>query len=328
MKGKNVFVLPCKKYSCQGIISLINSHAEPTQQAFAVEYGKIFPVFPVGVNKVPIVDYSLGFKNGFWDATSDLKLIARTWHKYPNARIGLALPEDVIVFDCDVLKDDDKRPILIDGLPNIIGLTSFQKLVLDLNIDDIDTLTVRTQSGGRHFYYLMPEGIPSFNHNGALEGLDLKGFGGYVILPNSQGQYGRYEFLNLTEIRPIPESLLKWILQFKGSGSRELKEPEAQEVNDSRISDFANQVLPAWNKAIARHMGNEMRLAIAGTLYHYGWPEAEAERTMKLIIDGSEVKGLSDKNAVQYTYANGRAGRPVYGFSRLKQIIEELEGKQ
>ena len=40
-------------------------------------------------------------------------------------------------------------------------------------------------------------------------------------------------------------------------------------VDDSQIIDFVSEILPAWNRGIAQHRGNELRLAIAGTLYHY-----------------------------------------------------------
>ena len=102
-------------------------------------------------------------------------------------------------------------------------------------------------------------------------------------------------------------------------------EINSHNVNDSQIIDFVNEILPAWDKGIAQHRGNELRLAIAGTLYHYGWPESKADQVMKLIIAKSEVKGISDKNAVHYTYMNGNAGKSVYGFSTLKQLITEIE---
>ncbi|MCL5782923.1 MAG: bifunctional DNA primase/polymerase [Candidatus Thermoplasmatota archaeon] len=317
------------KYSCSSLKSLIISQQKPTQQGFAVEYAKMgFSVFPCDLNKVPIVDHSLGFVHGHRDATRDLRVIGKSWHRYPDAGIGLALPEDLIVFDCDIQKDAKNRPVLKDGNPDIIGLRSFQNLILDLNLKDADlhTLSVKTQSGGRHFYYRMPEGISSFNHVKAMEGLDLKGYGGYVVLPNSPGKYGKYEFLNLTEIRPISEALLKWILQFRGTTGGNATIPDQQEVEDARIKEFVSEVLPAWNKAIRGHRGNDFRLAVAGTLYHYGWPEARADRAMKLIIAKSEIPGLSDRNAVHYTYVNGNAGRPIYGFSTLKKLITELEG--
>ena len=316
-------------YNLSRLKTLTKSQEKPTQQALALEYAMIgFSIFPCDVNKAPIVYRDLGFVHGFKNGTKHPKLIAKAWHKYPSAGIGLALPDNLIVIDCDVVKDAEKKPILKDGRPDIIGLKSLQNLILKLDFRDseLDTLTVTTQSGGRHVYYKMPEGIPSFNHTHALEGLDLKGYGGYVLLPESPGQFGKYEFLNLTEIREIPEPLLKWILQLKGSAPGEPKIPEAQDVDDSQILDFVKEIMPVWNQAIKKHMGNELRLAIAGTLYHSGWPESKADQVMRLIIARSEDRNISDKKSVTYTYSNGRAGKPVYGFTKLKEIVEEIEG--
>ena len=269
-EGKGPLALIFKEYSLQGLITLIDSQVKPTQQGLAVEYRDMgFPVFPCNKDKAPIVDHSLGFRNGFKDATRDLKLIAKAWHKYPDAGIGLALPPDVIVFDCDVLKDAEKRPILKDGKPDVIGLKSFQELIIKLNLHeaDINTLTVKTQSGGRHFFYRMPEGFPSFNHTHALEGLDIKGLRGYVILPNSRGQYGRYEFLNLTEIRPIPVALLRWILQFK---DKPVSEFERLPIGTARVNrdEIIRILSPYWTKADGRR--NDLTLAIAGFIARSG----------------------------------------------------------
>ena len=78
--------------------------------------------------------------------------------------------------------------------------------------------------------------------------------------------------------------------------------------------------------AIKMHMGNDLRLAIAGTLFHYGWSETKADQVIKQIIAKSEVQGLSDKNAAHYTYSRGNAGKSVYGFNTLKNLIEKIEG--
>ena len=333
MKNTELFRAFCpNSYNPLNLINLSNLPESPTQQALAVEYAKMgWAIFPCDTNKAPIVDDALGFSHGFRDATTDLKLIARTWHKYPNAGIGLAIPEDLVIIDCDVRKDAEKRPVLKNGLPDMIGLKSFQDLVNQLNITgaDLDTLSVKTQSGGRHFFHKMPEGISSFNHVAALPGLDLKGYGGYVILPNSVGEYGEYEFLNMTYIRPIPEALLKWVMQLKGQNVANARTSQVQQVvDDPRVSEFVNEIMPAWNSAIREHLGNEMRLAIAGTLYHYGWPESKAKQVMRLIIEKSEVQGLSEKNVVNYTYKNGAAGKSVYGFSTLEKLINKLEGDE
>jgi len=307
------------KYSCQGLIKLTQSTDKPTQQALAVEYAKMgFSLFPCNL-KAPIKDPSLGFEHGFRDGTRDLKHIARTWHKYPNAAIGLAIPEDLIIIDCDVKKNAEGSPVLMDGHPDIIGLRSFQRLIIELDLKDADlnTLSVRTQSGGRHFYYRMPEGVPSFNHTHALEGLDLKGYGGYVILPNSPGQYGRYEFLNLTEIRTIPEGLLKWVLQFRGPKSEFRKLPTGTSKIDRE--EIIRVLEPYWVRANGRR--NDFTLAIAGFIARSGGTEEDATF---IISELARLTGKGHDHIPGARYAFRREG-PVKGFRSLEQLMKVLQ---
>lgn len=327
---------PGNYYSCSDIINLFQSTVEPTQGAIALTLARMgLRVFPCKIDKSPVTDYSLGFTKGFIDAITDKNRIIRTWKIYRDAAIGLAIPPWMKVFDLDVNKDQNKRPILNEeGLPDYEGLRSFQKLIFELGLDlnnpggALDTLMVTTQSGGLQIFYRLPEGYCSFNRTGILPRMDVKGYGGYVIMPNSSGLYGHYKFKNLSHIRPIPDALFDWLFKSRGVSRKESKVTDFQEVNDSRVTNFVHEILPSWNLALEKHMGNEMRLAIAGTLYHFGWPESKAQQVMKMIIEGSTVPGSSDKNAVHYTYANGRAGKPVYGFSHLKKLIAELEGNK
>ena len=308
-----------EKYSYQGLISLMKLTDKPTQQALALEYAKMeFSLFPCNL-KAPIKDPSLGFIHGFKDATTDLKLIARTWHKYPNAAIGLAIPEDLIIIDCDVKKNAEGSPVLMDGHPDIIGLRSFQRLIIEIDFKDADLnpLSVRTQSGGRHFYYRMPEGVLSFNRTHALEGLDLKGYGGYVILPNSPGQYGRYEFLNLTEIRAIPEGLLKWILQFRGPKTEFRKLPTGTGKVDRE--EIIRILEPYWVRANGRR--NDFTLAIAGFIARSGGTEEDATF---IISELARLTGKGHDHIPGARYAFRRAG-PLKGFRTLEQLMEVLQ---
>jgi hypothetical protein len=290
-----------------------------TQQAMAIGYGKLgLRVFPCNKDKSPIVDSSLGFKHGVKDATNDVKRISRTWFKYPDAAIGFAIPPDIIVIDCDVRKDSSKRPLLKNGQPDMIGLRKFQCLVMEFNItgDPLYTLSVSTQSGGRHFYYRMPEGVSSFNHTSAMEGLDLKGYGGYVILPNSQGAHGKYEFLNLTEVKPIPESLLDWILKFK-EPNKEFKTPPIKPSDVDREA-IVRVLIPYWSKADGRR--NDLTLAISGFIARSGGTEDDAVYIINELAKRT-LKGSDHVAGARYSFhRNGK----IKGFTTLKQLMEEL----
>lgn len=297
-----------------------------TQAAKAVNYTrKRWRIFPCDRTKAPIVDPSLGFIHGVKDATSDTKIIAKTWFRYPDAAIGFAIPPELIVIDCDVKKDAQKRPLVSNGLLKRIGLESFQKLILGLNItgDHLRTLSVRTQSGGTHFYFQMPEGIPSFNHVAALPGLDLKGYGGYVILPNSQGQYGRYEFLNMTKIRPIPEPFLKWVMKFSGktkSARSPLLPTGTAKIDRDKIVKI---LLYYWKNGDGKR--NELTLAIAGFLAHSGGTEADA---VFVISELARITGKGGDHISGAKYAFKKNG-PVKGFRTLEKLMGEIsDGKR
>lgn len=309
-------------YNCCGLISLTNSVLDPTQQAFAIEYGRMnYHVFPCNINKSPIVDISLGLTRGFKDATSDLKKIAKIWNKYPDAAIGWALPRWIIVLDCDVKKDENKRPIMVDGRPVQIGLMSFQKLVEELNLsyDDLNTLSQDTQSGGRQFIYIMPEGVTSFNITGILPGLDVKGYLGYIILPNSHGIYGQYRFRNLVTIREIPENLLERIIDLKkksGGAKTIYVEPGTAKIDHEKVIDILS---PYWKKAEGKR--NDFMLAIAGFIARAGGTEYDARFIVSRL---SEITGKGSDHINGVKYAFGREG-PLKGFSTIEKLMEELE---
>lgn len=117
-----------------------------------------FRVFPLRVGgKRPIADE--------WPdvATADANEIRALWGERPY-NVGV-LTDNLIVVDAD--EKNGKQ-----------GMQTF----FDLDLP-VDTLTVRTPSGGRHFYYKGP------NRNNSSEklgnGIDIRSYHGYVIAPGS-----------------------------------------------------------------------------------------------------------------------------------------------
>ena len=303
-----------------------------TLVSYALKYSKLgFKIFPCNKDKTPISDSSIGLTHGLRAATNDPKTIAKWWHVYPEASIGLALDEDIIVLDADVKKDSAKTPILKEGKPIQIGMTSISKLLSELGDDEeiLNTLATRTQSGGFQFFFKLSGGFKSFNHTAALNGLDIKGHGGYVIVPPSQGVFGRYEFKILEEIKPLPEHLFDWILEVRGqskgkqpdiSNSEELQ-AHADEVDVEEIVDI---LLPYWEKADGRR--NALTLAIDGSLARMDVSIKERKKVIKALSDRSG-KGHDHISAVGYSERRLSSGERVLGFSSLERLIDELEGE-
>ncbi len=185
--------------------------SNPNLQAALLHAAAGRPVFPCSpVHKRPMLPKSEGGK-GYKDATVDAAQIQQWWSRWPDAVPGMPTGQRVGVFVLDV---DVKNGAQGDeSLRELIG--AFGALP--------DTAEVLTASGGRHLYFRHPrdgrlipnrasrlglghetwgrEGFPDAPFevaaNGQLitPGLDIRGDGGYVILPGSVMADGRrYEW--------------------------------------------------------------------------------------------------------------------------------------
>lgn len=126
-----------------------------------------WPIFPLA-GKLPKIPKDAG-GNGFKDATTDPDTIREWWTRWPDANIGLAIPDDLIVIDIDPRHGGDESwTRLLDGRP------------------EPETLAVRTggPDGGRHLYFWHPGGkLKAFPRDW---GIDLREGGRhYVVCPPS-----------------------------------------------------------------------------------------------------------------------------------------------
>ena len=148
-------------------------------------------------------------EHGFKDASSDVGVIRDWWRRWPTANIGLPTgqPPGIWVLDVD---------------PRHGGGDSLGELEAKYNPLP-DSVEVLTGGGGRHIYFRWtPEGPR--NSEGKLgPGLDVRGEGGYVLLPPSSHLSGRvYEW----EASSHPDDLVAanppdWLLKLlSGPGSR------------------------------------------------------------------------------------------------------------
>lgn len=149
------------------------------------------PVFPCKPEKAPYTP------RGFKDATTDPARVTALWTRYRGEKIGMPTGRASRVFVVDV-----DRLEALGELPREMQ----------------ETLTVRTTSGGIHFYYNYVDGLT--NRTGALpDGIDIRGDGGYVIVPPSEG----YVIERRAPIADAPDWLLEII---RDEPSHESAEPD------------------------------------------------------------------------------------------------------
>ncbi len=135
-------------------------------------------------------------------ATTDQGRVKVWWTRHPQSVPAVALgPSSLIVIDLD-------GPIGLEDWAGLVGS------------NEIDQPYVVTPSGGRHLYYRQRAGealgngrgsLPPKRKNaaGKLEGIDVRGAGGYVIGPGADlGEWGRYELHgDITDPPVIPDWL-------------------------------------------------------------------------------------------------------------------------
>lgn len=133
-----------------------SSNEVVTQAIRLAKFG--FSIFPCKPDKSPLT------KRGFKDSTSDLEQIESWWSHYPDALVGVATGEksNIVVLDIDPRNGGDTW--------------------LEENIENIpQTLSYKTQSGGRHFVFKHPGGLIKSTANKIARGVDVRGDGGYAI---------------------------------------------------------------------------------------------------------------------------------------------------
>jgi hypothetical protein len=147
-------------------------------------------------------------RNGLHEATTDEATIRQWWTDMPWANIGLATGHGgLVVLDVDSGPKKDKSGAVIGKK---VGKATFAALIA-ANEPLPNTLAVKTGSGGLHLYFLTTEDIK--NSAGAVgEDIDVRGQGGYVILPPSNHETGgKYEWIGDPDAPGAIADLPEWL---------------------------------------------------------------------------------------------------------------------
>ncbi|HEU5344087.1 MAG TPA: bifunctional DNA primase/polymerase [Ktedonobacterales bacterium] len=203
-------------------------------------------------------------------ATHDERQVRAWWAEWPNANIGIAVPERTIVFDVDPRHGGD-----------ISQLGAFP-----------ETVMARSGSGGWHVWFAVPEGV-KLRGGEALLGVDIRKHGNYVLVePSRHASGGQYLWepgrsLLDTPREHIPEHLLKLVVQPERptmSSARRRSEPSSHEPTAAETG-LDGQNLYWLRRAVARTKDEGQRNAIgfwlATQVRDDGMTQANAERVMR-----------------------------------------------
>lgn len=179
-------------------------------------------------------------------ATNNPNQVIAWWSQYPQANIGVACkPSDLLVIDCDIAKTDwnlkgtewayvhEAYGPQVDGT----DLLDEIKFKHDGDMDDFETYSVWTGSGGCHFYYRWYPGWPKGSQASIVKGvIDVRNGGGrdggYVLgegsvtLDETQRdgtvkKGGPYVANELTRVIADPPSWIRRLVVEKPSAPRQ-----------------------------------------------------------------------------------------------------------
>jgi Bifunctional DNA primase/polymerase, N-terminal/AAA domain len=171
--------------------------SNPTLDAAIAYAERGWPVFPCDpATKQPYTS------KGFKAATRDVRQISSWWARHPSAMIGVptGVASGVWVLD-------------IDMKSNANGAAALAKLEADNGVLPT-TPKASTPSGGTHYYFKHQADVK--NRGGLEPGIDVRGEGGYVIVPGSVKDDGTYyEWQCETEPTSAPAWLLALVIKAK-----------------------------------------------------------------------------------------------------------------
>lgn len=236
----------------------------------------------------------------------------------------------------------------LDRKPDANGVMAFAELCVDNGVSnwmvELDTLIVKTPSGGYHVYFKTP--FPCANKHDLPEGIDVRGAVGYVVGPGSRNNQGEWEVLDPgADIMELPEWLHPYLYE-PGRKDPRREEPVVEWDLPENIEQ-AREWLAHHEPAVEGSNGDDHTYLTVCALRDFGMSE---DQVMKLLNEGDakswnarcEPAWLPDELLVKiensFEYAANRPGikslahlknrhqgvRPAGGYALTDAQMDEL----
>ncbi len=270
------------------------------------EKGK--PIFPCNREKQPITS------NGFKAATTDQSVIKGWWGDTPEASIGMATGKvsNLWVLDIDLPDGSD-------------SLAKLERTHGDLP----DTLIQETGSGGCQLFFEWPGNGTEIRNSASKIGvnLDVRGNGGYVILPPSPHPSGKkYQWIKSIEPAPAPSWLVDLVKQApqkdpikksRGSNNAYGQKALANEIvalscaGNGERNDQLNRSAYSLGQLIA---GGQLDISsvensLKGAASGLGLKTSEIEKTIASGIRSGMDEPRYPQNEFDYAESSGQSGQ-------------------
>jgi hypothetical protein len=207
----------------------------------------VFPCYPR--TKRPAIG------GGFKSASSDPDIVRMWWTEMPDANIGMPTGSVTELFVLDV--DRDKG-----GFQSLQALQQMHSALPETAISE-------TGGGGRHYFFKHP-GFRVHNSTSKIApGIDIKGDGGYVIIPPSVHSSGkRYRWLPYKGKKSLTDASAEVLDFLRPAEPRPTPIPIPPLPNECDILKRAAAYVDATPEAISGQGGHSQTFGLASTLIH------------------------------------------------------------
>lgn len=263
-----------------------------TLYASALGYiGRGWAVFPLApLSKLPLIPKAEGGR-GFHDAATNPAQIQAWWERCPRAGIGI--------------RTGPASGLLVLDVDGEVGQESLRRLE-DIYGKLPVTLTARTGRGGRHAYFVCPDGDLRNSAGRLGDGLDTRAAGGYVVAPPTPVKTGRYEWLNPGTALAVPPRWLVGKLTRKATVNMvEVPRDLALNIANRVLRERAEAVMSA--RAGTRNDTLNRSAFVCGQIIAAGvLDEREVE---SVLLESARRAGLADAEIIPTLASGLAAGR-------------------
>jgi len=244
--------------------------------------------------------------HGLKDATTDTTIIREWWTRWPGANVGMATG-------------------LMSGLL-VIDLDSEEAIRRFLATYPEAGATLQAETGrGRHFYFQWQDGIRNDAGRILGEGIDVRGEGGFVILPPSIHSNGKsYHWLNEADPLPLPRRLRE-VLTCRSSGGDRSQSEHVERIQEGKRNDTLASLAGTM-----RRRGMSLEAIEAALLAENAQkcvpplPEIEVERISRSVANYEPVENIG--SSVSAPKGGSRAGTELKTWEGyLSETPEERE---
>lgn len=282
----------------------------------AIEYAKAgFAVFPCERDsKEPATI------RGFKDATKNPATVERVWSDYPNNNIGIAtgaVSGGIFVVDVDNHNGVDGAQYLIEWQ---VEHGEFP-----------ETACVSTGSGGTHYFFRAPAGVSVRNAAHVIDGVDVRGDGGYIVAPPSRHPNGNlYEWDLHYEDYPIAEANESVMMLVRNNGAQDyVKFHLPDEIGSGKRNDTLFKYASSLQ---SRGMGDEQIFISVSDANRARCKPPMSEEEVRKIVESAlgydKGEKREEKQAIKLmTTAKGMVKQTIENALRIIKADEKLNGR-